>query len=330
MCVVIPLIALLQLFQVVYKAKINGVQGRNKSDDSIGQAMIMEERNWTEPCDFYPVGTGSIPVILMALGRSGSSVTWDTLSALTGERNVAFEVTGGNPTSSQLFFDDLEKNELVFYNWTVQRLCHIQQRRPNITKKAGISGFQWKPYMSSFDHDYAIEGLNAIGASTDPEIKVIYLQRNSLDRKISNLRHKQSKKSDHAITAHCAVGDDECIINHSAFDTNITFPTGNKLKSWLKSGNFRNQMILDRLKDANIHFVRVSYEKLFNRNNAEEWMRALRFLNISTSSDLTMDDIRAKFSMAPTHKRGRNETISNFHDVEQTLVGTEFEDLLYN
>jgi len=322
MCFAILLVALLQLLQTIAKSNtFNSMQRRSYHDRS---------NDWMEPCEFYPHGTGPIPVVLIALGRSGSSVTWDTLSALTGERNVAYEVTGGSPKSSQVFFDDLEKNEFAFYNWTLQRLCHIQQRRPDITQKAGISGFQWKPFMSSFNHEYAIEGLKAIGASTDEEIKVIYLQRNGLDRMISNLRHKQSKMSDHAVGAHCAVGDDECIMNHLSFDTTITFPTGDTLIQWSKAAISKNQKILDRLKDANVNFVEVSYEKLFNRNDAEEWMRILRHLGVGPSSNLTMTEIRAAFSMAPTHQKKRNETISNFHDVELTLIGTEFESYLYD
>ena len=64
--------------------------------------------------------------------------------------------------------------------------------------------------MSSFDHEYAIE---IIGETTDPLVKVVYLTRNPLDRKLSNIRHTKSKQqqSDKKIEAHCAVGDAECI-----------------------------------------------------------------------------------------------------------------------
>jgi len=324
------LIALSQLFQVCLPSNMfDGMRGRHNVDTA-SQSITAQKKFWEKPCTFHDKGTGPIPVVLMSLGRSGSSVTWDTLSALTGERNVAFEATGGNPRSSKAFFEDLAEDEFAFYNWTVQRLCHIQTRRPDVNEKAGIAGFQWKPYMSSFNHEYAIEGLNAIGARTDPEIKVIYLRRNSLDRKISNLRHAQSKQASHSIAAHCAVGDNECIKKQLAFETNFTFPVGTELITWLTGSERRNRMIVDRLETSKAKFVQVSYEHLFNGDDAEEWMRLLAFLNVGPSSGLTMADVRAAFNMAATHKHGRNETISNFHEVEQTLIGTKFEHYLYD
>ena len=319
------LVSLSQLLRVSFTSNtFDGMRGKHLIRTTSGF------NKWTEPCNFHEKGTGPIPVVLMSLGRSGSSVTWDTLSALTGKRNIAFEATGGNPRSSQVFFEDLVENELAFYNWTVQLLCHIQTRRPDVTEKAGIAGFQWKPFMSSFNHEYAIEGLNAIGASTDPEIKVVYLRRNALDRKISNLRHEKSTHTSHSITAHCAVGDDECIKKQLAFETNFVFPVGAKLIQWLEGSERRNRMVLKRLETSKAKFVQVSYEKLFNGDDAEEWVRILAFLNVGPSSGLTMVDVRAAFSMAATHKHCRNETISNFHEVEQTLIGTEFEHYLYD
>ncbi len=100
---------------------------------------------WTDPCTFYRKGTGPIPVILMALGRSGSSITWSTMSTLSGERNFAYERTGQTQEITERFFQCLEQCPFSFHNWTIQALCHIQQRRPDITIKSGIAGFQWKP-----------------------------------------------------------------------------------------------------------------------------------------------------------------------------------------
>mmetsp|Transcript_20477 Transcript_20477/g.30826 ORF Transcript_20477/g.30826 Transcript_20477/m.30826 type:complete len:192 (-) Transcript_20477:757-1332(-) len=74
--------------------------------------------SWTDPCTFYERGTGPIPV-LMALGRSGSSITWSTLSALTGERNIAYEKTGQTENKTEQFFKCLENCPLAFHNWTI-------------------------------------------------------------------------------------------------------------------------------------------------------------------------------------------------------------------
>ena len=91
----------------------------------------------------------ALSVILMALGRSGSSVTWDTMSALTGQRNVAYEITGGTPDTSKEFFSHLEKDLHQGHDWPVKRLCSLQENRDDL-QGTGIVGFQWKPSMSSF------------------------------------------------------------------------------------------------------------------------------------------------------------------------------------
>ena len=95
----------------------------------------------TKPCQLLPSHTGPIPVILMALGRSGSSITWDTMARLTGDANIAYEVTGGNQTKSKLFFNSI--NPDIGSLWPIQRLCQIQERVMSQTSHSGIAGFQW-------------------------------------------------------------------------------------------------------------------------------------------------------------------------------------------
>jgi len=289
---------------------------------------LADARIHDSDCNLLPESDAPSPVILMALGRSGSSITWDAMSQLTGQRNTAYEVTGGNTNNSKAFFKDLETNPYVGHDWAIKRLCHIQQNRPDILSDAGIAGFQWKPYMSSFDHEYAIEGLREIAAHRNPSIRVVHLTRNALDKRISNIRHTNSKKSSKAITAHCPMGDEECIKNHSQFVTSIVFPTGQELLHWLRHTVDDDNTIRKRLGDLGVHHVEVSYEKLYNSNDAEEWMRIFRFLEKGPSEGLAMGDVRASFSMASTHTKSRNETIANFEDVRETLVGTPFEHLL--
>lgn len=329
---------------------------------STTQPQIIEEDEyaWTDPCKFRK--NHPQPVIIMSLGRSGSSITWDTMSALTGKRNIAAEITGGNPQSSKLFFDNLETDEAFrpFTNWTIQYLCHVQRegRRSDIVD-AGIAGFQWKPFASSWDSTYAIEGLKSIAQTQKhididdddsenenkhwPTVKVVYLMRNPLDRKVSNLRHSNSKhvnatgKQDgdkKIISPHCPVGDTKCIEMHSKFDSNIVFPTGPELIRWLRSARNQDQRIHQSLDKLHIPFVEVTYSKLYgnhiysDQDSAKEWMKLFRHLGVGPMKDLKMDDVRAAFSMASTHKKSRNETISNFEEVRDTLIGTDFEYLL--
>lgn len=269
---------------------------------------------------------GPLPIILMSLGRSGSSITWDTMSALTGKRSRAYEITGGNRLSSKIFFDELAEDPYMTHDWAVDRLCFKQKHRD--AQGAGIVGFQWKPYMSSFDLEYAVEGLKKIESQKNPPIRIVYLTRNPMDRKISNLHHQRSKSSSNAIAAHCAVGDDACIKKHEAFDQGIIFPVGNELLDWLRNAVSSDNKIKASLSDTKVKFIHVSYEKLYNADDAEEWMRIFKFLRLGPSKNLSMDDIRATFSMASTHSKGRNEIIENYVEVEQTLAGTEFEHFL--
>jgi hypothetical protein len=148
--VMLVAVPLLQLHRVLTTLDLNlnmSLAQREQAQENVVRPIWEEDwtMDWTEPCTFYERGTGPLPVILMALGRSGSSITWSTMSALTGERNIAWEETGGNENTSALFFDSLESNQLAFHNWTLQKLCHIQQHRTDVSINAGIAGFQWKP-----------------------------------------------------------------------------------------------------------------------------------------------------------------------------------------
>lgn len=124
---------------------------------------------------------GSQPAVLMALGRSGSSVTWDTLSRLSGDGTIAHEITGGNRNASVAYFDNIKDH--VNERWATLRLCNIQRYYMDKSKVDGknykIVGFQWKPYQATFNHHYAIDGMRRLAADG---IKIIYLTRNPLDR----------------------------------------------------------------------------------------------------------------------------------------------------
>ena len=269
-----------------------------------------------------------IPVIFMSLGRSGSSITWDTLSALSGTRNKAYEITGQTFPKSEVFFNSLLENPEKGYDWAVKRLCSI--KKVHSDQRHGVIGFQWKPYMKTWDHEYAVEGLRVVGQQTNPPIRVIYLTRNPLDRKLSNIRHNKSKKSNQTIAAHCAVGDGACLKAHSIQDGGYELPVGNQLLTFLRQDIESDYRVRRRLKEMNIQYIHISYEKLYNaKNDVKEWLRIFQFLERGPQHHLTRDTLLSTFSMASTHSKPRNETIANFAQVEQTLKGTDFEHLLY-
>ena len=270
-----------------------------------------------------------IPVIFMSLGRSGSSITWDTLSALTGKRNKAYEITGQTFPKSEVFFNSLLENPNKGYDWAVKRLCSI--KKVHSDQRDGVIGFQWKPYMKTWDHEYAIEGLRVVGQQSNPPIRIIYLTRNPLDRKLSNIRHVKSKQSNHTIAAHCAVGDEACLNAHSIQDGGYELPVGNQLMTFLRQDSESDYRVRSRLKEMNIQYIHITYEKLYNaKNDVKEWLRIFQFLERGPQQRLTWDMLLSTFSMASIHSKPRNETIANFGQVEQTLKGTDFEYCLYN
>ena len=184
--------------------------------------------------------------------------------------------------------------------------------------------------MQSFKSEYAIEGLKAFG-SANPKVKVVYLTRNPLDRKISNLCHDfvRKQQAHERLPAHCGVGDVDCKNRHaSVASLGVTLPVGDNLTAWLNSDAQQDAQIQTTLRKTYVEYVQVSYEKLYSSDNADEWMKIFRFLGVGPTEGLTMDDVRATFDLAPTHSKGRHEIVSNFIEVEKTLKGTEFEHLL--
>jgi hypothetical protein len=49
----------------------------------------VHDKNGERLCQFKLSGNDPLPVILIALGRSGSSITWETMATLTGQLNIA-------------------------------------------------------------------------------------------------------------------------------------------------------------------------------------------------------------------------------------------------
>lgn len=292
------------------------------------QYDIAVNENSTPGCELR--SEGPLPVMLMALGRSGSSITWETMSALTGKRNTAYEITGGNFAKTAAYFDKLEQDPSKGHDWAIDRLCKIRKYRED-AQGAGISGFQWKPYTNGFDHKYGIEGLKKIAEHRDSTIYVVYLRRNPIDCRLSNnLRHERSKlRGSSKIAAHSTVGDEACIKKFSAYDHGHVFPVGNELLEWLRQEKLDYSKIKGMLRYLKVEFITVSYEKLYDTDDAEEWMRIFKFLQRGPSAGLSIDNVRATFRMASTRSKGGwNDTIENYAEVEHTLVGTEFERLL--
>eukprot|EP00984_Skeletonema_dohrnii_P036136 scaffold36763_cov205-Skeletonema_dohrnii-CCMP3373.AAC.1 len=176
-------------------------------------------------CTLLPEDEASLPVILMADGRTGSSITWMTISRMTGFPNIAYEYTGQQAERTKAFFDSIDPE--VGSHFAVQNICRLQHEgKNNVTRGEGVVGFQWKPIRYGLEHEYGIGALEEIAAQNDPGIRVIHLTRSPLDRLISNLKHAQSNGD---IKAHCATGDEDCLKEHHQHETAIQLQTGKEL-----------------------------------------------------------------------------------------------------
>ncbi len=313
-------------------------------DDHVGSSFNDEipsfdddndNNNNNEPCEFQkPYSSAPIPVILISLGRSGSSVTWDTMSTMLGSTTKAFEITGGNRTKAVNFFKNLTETG-AGADWPIQKACIIQHWNMKRFDHPVITGFQWKPYRVTLSHEMGIAGLQAIANFTDPPIKVIFLQRNPIDRLISNIRHRGFQHTEE-VPAHCAIDDEACIQRHKEHSKGTTLPTGKSLVASMKQGMNADKLCNETLTENGINFISIKYDKLYNDNeDISEWIRIFDYLGRSPKNvkdykhNLKMQHVVDAFAMAPTSSKSHNETIANYEEVKETLVEADLGYLLH-
>lgn len=279
-------------------------------------------RHHSLPCTLHKNPT---PIILMSLGRSGTASMYQVLSKLAGNQKHAqriIEYTGSSTKSSESFFQRIPATD-VNGDWLVKYICSEQKRFPN----AGIVGFKWKPYETIFMKEKALQGLDLLGRLKEEkgtQIKVIRSKRNLLDVVISRYKHKGNKGN---INAHCRKDDEKCVQQHMKASTGFVLPT-RSLLSQLKELNdmeMRTDRLLSKMKVPTIH---VSFEKLFMGTDASEWTRTFAFLGVGPSGDVSMADVE-EASHAATSIPYHNVTLSNYAEVVDVLLGTEFDSLLH-
>lgn len=184
--------------------------------------------------------------------------------------------------------------------------------------------------MSTFDHHYAIEGLEQI-ASMD-NVKVIFLTRNSLDRYISNIRHEGFQHTNQ-VPAHCSVEDLECIKRHKKHSQGITLKCDEKLLLRLRHNLQLDEVVADRLSTLGVKHLRVAYEQLYHSTDesdiAEGWLRINRFLGVGPQNDLTIAEVKDHFAYASTSSPNHREIIANFYQVEKFLKDSDLGYLLH-
>lgn len=260
---------------------------------------------------------GPHPFILMALGRTGSGLTFQTIGNLTGQETPAEEYTGSSPIRSTRFFDRIQNDNGL---WVTNNLCKKQQQYPN----APLVGFKWKPWKSIYSQP-ALDGLNFIAQSQNPAIKIVRLRRNLLDVRLSTLKRRQGKMK----KGHCSKGDEKCLKKHLKAGSNITVPIEDMIE-YLETMSQDEDDVDALLDNMNVPHVHVTYERLYHKDSAaDEWMKIFRFLGVGPSEGLTLKQVSNAMGMEPTSHARHRDTIFNYNELKEALEGTEFENLLH-
>jgi hypothetical protein len=276
---------------------------------------------------------GPQPVILMSMGRSGSSSIWQMISNLTGYETRSWELPGSNDKEETEFFHRHDEDDAWAGEWLKDSICNLQKTYP----QAAVVGFKWKPYRPTFEFQSAQAALQLIGDLWDlfpqhPPIKVVRSRRNLLDVYISRQKHKVSLNTTlgAAVPAHCKVSDKECLDLALKASTGMNLDTFGLLQ-FLKDQTQQEDRVDQMLLSMGIPHIQVKYEKLYyNYYAAEEWQRISAFLEKGPATNLTLRNIENAMKIAPTHAAPTQKvTLSSFDEVAGLLEGTEFEHLLH-
>jgi len=285
-----------------------------------------DRRKLYPSCSFTPLDdSGPVPVLFLINGRSGSSNTWLTLSKLAGGKpRGAKEAFGSDSDQIRSFFKSMKSEEEGSW-WLREHLCEVTKLHCN----SAISGIQWKPYANTWSLPSAKGVLKEIArhnaeaklGGKNPQIRVLYMTRNPIDVEISRVKHR----AQHTY-AHCINGDEECLKQHKNMK-NLTLPT-NDLVSKLKEDDDQVRLIVSTLETMGVEYYRTSYEKLYNSNNAEEWMNIFRYLGRGPIEGLTLDKVNESFHLAKTTDTSRQDLLSNYDEVRKVLANSDFVHLL--
>jgi hypothetical protein len=281
--------------------------------------MTYANRDQFQQCHFTPVEDGGpVPVVFIVNGRSGSDATWATLSTLAGKKSPIGEHTGENKVMAMDFLGRMTEEEGAW--WVTEHLCQFA----HLYCDTPLAAFKWKPFVESWDLPAAKGMLKKLASFDQPRIKVILMSRNPLDVMISKTKHK----SGHAVQAHCSPDDAECLQTHAKSGRGLELPTKNLLGD-LKEATESFEVFANTLNEMNVQYIRTTYEDLYAKDDAEEWMRIFKYLGKGPTQNLTVSDVIASFTMAPTAAKRHNESLANYKEVSNILFNTEFEDLLH-
>jgi len=303
------------------------------SSSILKDPRTVETKNEVPESSHKLIEGGPQPVILISMGRSGSSAIWDTMSTLTGQKSAAVEIPGSSVPQTKAFFDALASNGDFAGQWMYDFMLRIQNRRIRSNQGNGIVGFKWKPYPSFFDEP-ALMTLKAIAESKDPQVKVVRSRRNALDVYISSLKHGDFGRTvGGSIPAHCTPSDIICIEKHHQREVGMQIPVQSML-TVLSNLVAQEDKVDQTLDELGVPHVDVSYDLLFSDNHntmIDEWNKIFTFLGMGPTkgNGLTVDVIKNAPDIAVTSIHDHNVTIENYEEVRTALSATPFLGLLH-
>jgi hypothetical protein len=273
-----------------------------------------------------------VPVLLLSQGRSGSTVTWDSIASLATPPGCppqnATEGFGTNPGATQKFFRQIDPEE--HGKCTVERILCGRQRENRERMRAlgrnqgaGIYGTKWKPYLEAFGTRKSKQMLTWLAAQ--PHIKIIHNERNVLDTALSRFKHKAAH-----VPAHCRESSKTCTKRHEAAAQSLVVPLAALMEELDYTEKSMNQtvILLDRFQVAR---VTVSYEELYYGETTAIWWRVLDYLGVSSKPSVeTRADVESHIHhLATSATNSQRQKMANYDEVVAFLAPTHYTKYIY-
>jgi len=342
---VILLLCATSLFQT-YIFGVGVVKTKYTDDDASYKKLMAEivsyKTTYKRPPECLTKGskdgdTGPMNVILFSLGRSGSSVTWQVLSNLTGVETPSTEYVGRRTREVTKFFGkEAPKHNGEKGKWLMKYMCGLRTKEfPN----AKFVGFKWKsfwePFAETVEAQRTLQLISSLASDTasvtmvdgSAPIRILRSRRNLLDVCLSKKKHENDYSGEYkAVNAHCMKGDEKCLNLHDTGLQEFSRKDEQCLHHYWKTENHLDQL----LRDLNIPVEFVSYDVLYYpekiSDGEKEWNRALNFVTGRDDYNKTWPQIENGMKhVATTKSKSHIDIISNWEDVYERVKGTELE-----
>jgi len=128
--------------------------------------------------------------------------------------------------------------------------------------------------------------------------------------------------------AHCEPDNKTCIDAHKKFGSGLHVPTDYLLNVLhnLTVVEERFEQVFEELK---VPHIMVSYEELYYRSDAEEWMRIFNFIGRGPSVNLSKDRVEKAMEFVGTSNPSHRVTMSNYEEVKNLLEATKYKKFLH-